>query len=253
MWNKPEPEKWVFYFKRNPTASERLFCLPFAGTGATIFRGWENYLPAKIEICPVQLPGRETRLKESAFTRLYPLVEALAEGLEPLLDKPFSIFGHSMGALLAFELTRLLQEKKLPLPRQLFLSARPAPQFPGLKDETYRLPHNDFVAKLRQMNGTPEQVLNSPPLLEMLLPILRADFELCSTYNYLPAPPLSIPMRVYGGIADRTLPPESLAAWEALTTGKFSLQVFEGDHFFFLADKERFLSQLSRDLTESPN
>ncbi len=177
-------ECWLRSPKPNPQASLRLFCFPYVGGGALIFRTWPNSLPATAEVCPVELPGRGTRLKETPFTRLLPLVQALAQALLPHLDKPFAFFGHSMGALISFELTRQLRRLYGLVPLHLFVSAHRAPQLPDPDPPIHTLPEAEFMEELRCLNGTPKEVLEQPELMELMLPILRADFALCETYIY---------------------------------------------------------------------
>src|SRR5262249_13687929 len=124
-------ERWLACARPRPQADIRLFCFPYAGGGASVFRGWADGLPASVEVCPVQLPGRGTRFREPAFTRLPPLIEALAESLRPHLDRPFAFFGHSLGALVAFELARYLHQHQGREPVRLFVSGCGGPQTRG--------------------------------------------------------------------------------------------------------------------------
>lgn len=138
----------------------RLFCFPFAGAGSLIFHAWPDHLPAEVEVCPVQLPGRGTRLKEPPFTRLPPLVEALAQALIPLLDKPFAFFGHSLGALISFELARRIRRESGLLPVRLFVSACDAPEIPHRGRAVHDLPKAELLTELRRLNGTPGELLD---------------------------------------------------------------------------------------------
>jgi medium-chain acyl-[acyl-carrier-protein] hydrolase len=154
------------YLPKLPTADPqvklRLFCLPFGGAGASVYRNWHRSLPKSVEVCPIQLPGREERLSEKLFTHITPLITKLGQVLEPYLDRPFALFGHSMGALISFELTRRLRKLNQPMPAQLFISGRPAPQIPLTNSPTFHLPDPEFVEELRQMQGPPETVLQNP-------------------------------------------------------------------------------------------
>jgi medium-chain acyl-[acyl-carrier-protein] hydrolase len=247
---KPELQTppWLAFHRPNPGASLRLFCFPYAGGSAQIYRAWTGLLPT-VEVCPVQLPGRGRRMKEGSFTSLVPLVENLARDLLPQLDKPFAFFGHSMGALISFELARFLRREHGLLPAQLFLSARRAPQLPNTERPLHDLPEAEFIKELRLLDGTPEEVLEHRELLSLMLPFLRADFEVCETYAYQPEPALDCPITAFGGLQDHGVSRAQLDAWREHTTGAFSLRMFPGAHFFINDGSQSSLLQvLSREL-----
>ena len=179
MKSPSETSLWFAGPRTNPNAQLRLFCFPYAGGGTLMYRNWARNLPATIEICRAQLPGREVRLKESGLTRLNPLVLALADAIEPYLDLPFAFFGHSMGTLIAFELTRELQRRHGLTPTNLFMSAHVAPQVPYRSTVLHDLPEPEFIDQIRRLNGTPKEVFEQPELLRLMIPLMRADFELC--------------------------------------------------------------------------
>ncbi len=230
----------------------RLFCFPYAGGGAAIYRGWADELPAEIEVCPVQLPGREARLTESAYTHMQPLVEALADALAPQMqEKPFAFFGHSMGAAVAFELCHYLRQTGRQVPIHLLLSARRAPQRPPRKEdkEIYSLPDEEFMQELRELDGTPEQVLEHPELMQLMLPLLRADFELNDTYELdLERPLLETPIGAYGGLEDKEVDRDDLQAWSELSKGSFKLRMFPGNHFFLNDLRTQLVRAVAGDL-----
>jgi medium-chain acyl-[acyl-carrier-protein] hydrolase len=205
-------------------------------------------LPDFVEVCPVQLPGRETRFREAPFTRLGPLIEALAGELGPRLDPPFAFFGHSMGALLAFELARRLRRDGRPQPASLFVSGCGAPQIRTQEPPIHALPVANFREKLRALNGTPAAVLENEELMDVLLPTLRGDFALCETYTYTAAPPLSCPISAWGGLGDDTVGCRDLAAWRAQTTGTFRLRMLPGEHFFLHSAQPLLLRALAQEL-----
>lgn len=244
----PASTPWLAGVKPNMRATLRLFCFPYAGGAATIFRTWQAELPQEVEVCPVQLPGRGRRLREAAYTDVHTLVRELAPALFPFFDKPFAFFGHSMGATISFELARYLSREHHLLPRHLFVSGRRAPHVPAGHEPTYNLPDAEFFVALRDLKGTPHEALEHPDLMELLLPLLRADFELSETYTYLDGPTLDCPISIYGGDEDDDVPREHLEAWGALTTGRISLKMFPGDHFFVNTAQPALLRTLSQEL-----
>ncbi|HET6976592.1 MAG TPA: alpha/beta fold hydrolase [Pyrinomonadaceae bacterium] len=239
---------WLTCPKPNPRARMRLFCFPYAGGRAAIFRTWPDELPPEIEFYAIELPSRGKRIRESPITRMEPLVRGIAGAVEPLLDKPFCFFGHSMGALTSFELARLLRRERRPQPSYLFVSGSAAPQIPDAHPCTYDLPEPEFLDVLRRLNGTPREVLENEELLQLMLPTLRADFELLQVYKYADEPPLSCPITAFGGLQDKEVSREELEAWRAQTAATFILRNFPGDHFFLNSDRARLLWVISQEL-----
>jgi medium-chain acyl-[acyl-carrier-protein] hydrolase len=234
---------WAVRSKPHPRL--RLFCLPYAGGGASLFRLWATKLPLEVDVCPIFLPGRERRMREAPFTRLQPLVEALAVALQPFMDVPFAFFGHSMGALISFELTRYLRKNQQPEPVQIFASSFRAPQLPDRNPPLHQLSDSGIVDMLTRIGGTPQSILQHAELMKMLIPIMRADFELCETYTYTPEPPLDRPITTFGGAQDMLVSAQELEAWQAQTRGAFSVRLFEGDHFFLHNQQDALLQALS--------
>lgn len=243
-------ERWLAYREVNPRARLRLFCFPYAGGGASAYRGWAAALPPDVEVCPVQLPGRESRLREPAFDRPAPLIAALAEELQPHFGLPFAFFGHSMGAMLSFELARELRRRGQPLPLHLFASGRRAPQVPAREADIHDLPEAEFVAKLRELNGTPEEVLQHAELMRLLLPVLRSDFAVNETYLFRPEEPLALGISAFGGLVDAEVTREDLVGWNEHRRGPFRLRMLPGDHFFLHSARELILESVARDLAE---
>ncbi len=225
--------RWIACSQPHPKAALRLFCFPYAGGGTLSYRPWPKLLP-EIEVCPILLPGRERRLAESALTDFTALVAAIHSAILPYLDKPFAFFGHSMGGLLAFELTRKLRQLEVEQhqPLHLFISGCRAAQLPDPEPLMHSLPDDAFLEELRRFNGTPEAVLANSELMALLLPTIRADFTAIRTYRYSPQPPLSCPITVFGGLQDGTVTYDQLTAWQSQTQADFSLHMLPGDHFF---------------------
>ena len=239
---------WLNLFRHNPEASLRLFCFPYAGGAASIFRNWADHLPADIEVCPVQLPGRGPRIREAPFLGVPRLITALCRELLPYLDKPFVFFGHSLGALISFELARKLSQDSQLEPLHLFVSGRLAPQLPDTMPPTYDLPEEEFVKELRRLNGTPAEVLDQPELLQLIAPTLRADFKLCETYEHLTRPPLKCSITALGGLYDEDVTREQLEPWREHTSAAFSLKMLPGDHFFLHSSESMLLQILTLEL-----
>jgi surfactin synthase thioesterase subunit len=239
------PNPWIAFHAPRPKARLRLLCFPYAGGGALVYREWAAGLPEAIEVLPVQLPGRERRLAEPAFTRMEPLVEAASAALVPFLDRPFAIFGHSMGAAVGYEVAQRLRRERGVEPSHLLVSARRAPQLPPEPDDDYKLPDDQLIERLREINGTPAEVLEHPELMALMLPILRADFELNDTYLPAAQPPLACPITAFGGRDDEELTPGGLEAWSQATTGRFELRMFAGDHFYLNQHRGRLLEAVA--------
>jgi medium-chain acyl-[acyl-carrier-protein] hydrolase len=240
--------QWLEHQNVNPAARLRLFCFPYAGGGTMIFQPWSKILPSTVDVCPIQLPGRGNRWHEPPFTRLLPLVQAVAQGLLPYLDRPFAFYGHSMGAMIGFELARLLRREGMPQPVHLFVSSNEAPHISPTLPPIYDLPDAELLDELRRLNGTPKDAFEHVELMQLLLPLIRADFAVCQTYIYRDEPPLNCPISVFGGTQDPDVSRESLDQWRRQTSSAFSLQMFEGDHFFLHTGRRKFLDILSQEL-----
>jgi medium-chain acyl-[acyl-carrier-protein] hydrolase len=235
---------WIISRQTHPTY--RLFCFPYAGGGAAaIYRTWQQSLPSQVEVCPILLPGREARFSEPAYTQVEELVIEASRQLRPYMNVPFQFFGHSMGALISFELTRQLRRQQLPQPTQLFVSSHRAPQLPRRQEPTYAQPDAEFKQSLKKLGGTPEAILHNAELMELFLPILRADFTLCEDYPYKPEAPLDCPIAVFGGLGDKDVPVSDLEEWRQQTTHSFSLQTFPGGHFYLHPNQKQLVQSIS--------
>lgn len=219
-----------------PSNAVRLFCFPHAGGGASVFRSWTTELAPDIDVYAVQLPGREGHWREPAVTRISALIPALSEALRPFLQPPYAFFGHSMGAFVAFELTRQLRRENRQGPAALIVSAARAPQIPDPDPPLHMMPTEQLLKTLQRLDGIPRELLDHPDLIAVLLPMLRADLAMCETYEYRDEAPLTCPISVHGGDHDNKAPIEQLTPWRVQTSGDFQLRMFPGDHFFHLKE-----------------
>ena len=232
---QPTATPWLLRAGTPTQARCRLFCFPFAGGSASAFRTWHSAFPPEIEVCAVQLPGREQRIGEPLFTTLESLVNALIPVLLPYTDLPFALFGYSMGTLISLELAHRLEREHGLSPEHLFVAARRPPHLPDLDPPLHHLPEDELIAELRRFQGTPEEVLQNRDLMRLLLPILRSDLAICETYRYLDRAPLGCPISVFGGVDDPHIKLVDLIAWRKHTARAFTLKLFPGDHFFLFS------------------
>jgi surfactin synthase thioesterase subunit len=231
----------------------RLFCFPHAGGGSAGYHRWSAEFSREIDVIPVLLPGRERRIAESPFDRLPAQIAALTDALAPHLTRPYALFGHSMGALTAFELCRALRRRGVPRPKRLFVAAFRAPQLAAKSSPIHGLPDGELVAAIQErFQGIPPEIAQSEELLGLFLPSLRADIAVIETYQYVPEPPLSCPLTVMGGVNDTQISAAELAAWRLQTDAEFTQKMLPGGHFFVSqapADVARIVcGQLMRDL-----
>ncbi|MDB4949107.1 MAG: Thioesterase [Gemmatimonadetes bacterium] len=248
MTPKPSLSSWISTPRPNPASRLRLFCFPYAGGGASIFYTWPGTLPPDVELCPVQLPGREARLAEPPYRDMMELVARLGEVLEPHMDRPFAFFGHSNGAIMSFELARLLRRQGRRMPLHLFLSGRAAPHVPLSHPPVHELPEPAFSDALRRLQGTPEEILANAEIMALITPLLRADFSLAETYACAPEEPLDVPVTAYGGDADPDVTPEDVEGWSRYTRADFDSRIFPGGHFFLNTQRAMVLAELARNL-----
>ncbi|CBN59190.1 Type II thioesterase [Kamptonema sp. PCC 6506] len=244
------PNLWIKCPQSNPQANLRLFCLPYAGGGTSIFRLWPRELPSNVELCAIELPGRENRLREQPISNLEILTDKLVEVFLQHLDKPFAIFGHSMGALIAYDLARKLQQRNVN-PVYLFVSGRPAPNLPEIYSPIHLLPNAEFIEKLTKVySAIPDVVLKDEELMELFLPVLRADLTLVETYIHCQVEPLDCPIFALGGLEDKEASHHYLAPWGEYTRSSFSVQMFPGGHFYLNENRQLLLQFLSETLKD---
>lgn len=244
----PEQNPWFDIPSPRPDARLRLICLPYAGAGSTLFNTWQDRLPDSIELCTVQMPGRARRISEPAATRMSDLVRDLSLACYAFQSTPFAFYGHSMGAWIAFELSRLLYRMGAKPPLHLFVAGQRAPQLPAEETPVYDLPDAAFKRQLLDYAGTPVELINNDELMRILMPALRADFEICDTYQYQPSDPLPCPITALGGYQDPTCEHRQLEAWRDQTSVGFNCRMFQGEHFFLHTAETKLLEFLGDQL-----
>jgi medium-chain acyl-[acyl-carrier-protein] hydrolase len=227
-----ESEAPWFTAASNPAGAMRVFLFPFAGGNASAFLPWQDLLGSRLELRVAQLPGRGVRLFDPPLADLDELVARLTRAVAELADRPFLFFGHSVGALLAFEIARQLRRTGRPAPASLWVSAAEGPQTRLLHRHLHQLEEAELIEALREYNGTGTELLANRELMQLVLPGVRADFALSERYVYRPEPPLDLPIHVLLGESDEFVEPERTAGWAAETSRPITVHRFPGDHFF---------------------
>ncbi len=251
-------ERWLLFPRARPAAEVRLICFPYAGGGSQVFSDWAADLPDWIELAAVQLPGRGSRLQEPAFLRMEAMADALVKGLLPWLsEKPFAFFGHCLGALVMHEVARRLRSEHAISPAQMIVSGARAPDYSradqlAIDVEQYsplpnvpghELPDDLFLDMLRDLNfGSSEALYDDPEMRSLMLPVVRADFEVYNLYTCEPAPPLDVPITAIGGRVDPFVNGEHVLGWRRMTTNTFSARFCPGDHYFIKRQRNAVLA-----------
>lgn len=244
--------RWLPTLKPDSGAVLRLFCFPFAGGGAQFYYPWLDALGNAIDVCPVMLPGREKLIRSQPYSDMNALLPDLVAQLRNAMDIPYAFFGHSMGALIAYNVARQLREYGMPQPLHLFISAMYAPRHLPTSPILHNLPEDEFISALKTFNGTPQSVLGSKELMQVMLPYLRADFQLIETYRYPEdshsrnTPALSLPFSIYGGTED-TITRRHLLLWKEETCSSCQLKMFPGGHFY-LSEPHNLLRHMNIEL-----
>jgi len=240
---------WFICPQPVPTAAKRLFCFPHAGVGTSTFRNWIGALGPDVEVVLAQLPGREGRFGQPLYNCISDLVPPLVQHMARYLDRPFALYGHSMGGTIAFEAARLIRETWRVQPERLFVGATPAPQLPWAHSPLRDLPEEQFLREIQiRYGGIPAQILGDAELREAFMPILRADIAMVETYAYNDAPPLDCGITVFGGLQDAMVSRTSLEAWRRQTASQFSLHMVAGNHLFLRSASMPMLQLIAGDL-----
>jgi surfactin synthase thioesterase subunit len=229
----------------NGPAQLKLFCLPYSGASAMFYSPWRRKLPDWLSVRPLELPGRGMRMDEPLQTDITALAARLADEIAIETTEPYALFGHSLGGLLAFELSHALRARNLPAPLALFVSATAGPVRRDVSEYAQEKTDAQLIERLRELQGTSENVLGNRELMQLMLPILRADFLLCGSFVYGQREPLNVPIHVFGGKQD-SVSVEQLLDWQEETRTGFSLDMFEGHHFYLVEQQASLLRQLRR-------
>ncbi len=233
--------KWFVRPLPNEKAEAQLFLFPYAGGGPAVFGKWLVEFDTHIEAFIAHYPGRGSRHNEPPITQINTLVDKLAQAIQPLLNKPFAFFGHSFGALIAVELAKRIQ------PQVLFISGCGAPHLPNPYPLIHHLPDPEFIKSLQELDGIPAEISDNSELMELLLPMLRADFEAFESYQPT-SHQLSCPIIAFGGLDDPRNGQEQLEGWDILTNARFKSQYFPGDHFFITNHKTEVIASINSEL-----
>jgi medium-chain acyl-[acyl-carrier-protein] hydrolase len=250
----PPANPWISRPRKRPEASFRLFCFPRAGGGVASFRSWPEDCHPEIEVALVQPPGRENRLREVPLHTMESLVSSVCDAMTELLDRPYALFGHSLGAKVAFETSRELRQRGLPEPVCFFAAASAGPAVPWTRPLLHSLGDLELLQEIqRRYGGVPQGILADRELWPFLVPALRADLTILETYRYAENPPLSCPITCFCGTGDAMTPESEAEEWRRQTSAKFRLHMLPGDHFFPLQERPRVLKQIATDLSLRDN
>lgn len=237
---------WYLEYKKNPSATIRLFCFHHSGGGASAYYPWVEHLSPKIEMIAIQLPGRENRFTEPLNNNLEDIVAQLSEGFAIYNDKPFFVFGHSLGALISFEFVKSIHKLYSLYPHHMIVSATKAPHLPFRMKHFSKLDNKALKEELRVYNGIDERILNNDELLDLFLPIIKSDFSISENYNFLESKPIPCDILALSGDEDQTVTPEEILAWAKYTERKFQHISFPGKHFFIKDHQKKILEIINQ-------
>ena len=242
--------EWLLCSELRPQADVRLFCFPYAGGNAQIYRNWSKQINENVEVVAVNLPGHGNRIMEPPISRLDILIRKTVEAIYSyLVEKPFVFFGHSMGALISFEIMRYIFSEYGLKPEHLFVSAYRAPQLNTkiTQPKNMHLSDTELIEELKEMNGTPEWVFENDEVMQIFLPVIRADMEVCKTYLYSDEFPINVPITAFGGNKDKRVSLSEVEKWKE-QTAKFKMEVIQGDHFFIHDMETKITSNINDEL-----
>lgn len=237
---------WFMPFKCSKNSYIRLFCFHYGGGSASAYKEWARDLVEQVDLIAVQLPGRESRFGEPLLDNVSHVVNELYKSFDSYLERPFIFFGHSIGALIAFEFVRLLRKNGVPQPKHLIVSGTKAPQVPLKRAPIHNLPDSTLTKKIREYNGIPNDILENPELMSIFLPIIRADFSISETYQYNIEEALTCPITALGGLSDDTFNSADLIKWEEQTTSLFEYDLLPGNHFFIRSSYQEVIDRVNK-------
>ena len=235
--------KWITVINKPAVVKMSMFIFPYAGGSAQTFKRWAPLFPTTTQVFAIQLPGRASRFTEPLLESIEDVLDALQPEIKPFLQRPFAFFGHSMGAAISFELARLLEQEGIQ-PLHLFVSGRSGPTRPHEREDYHSLPDSEFRVKMRELNGTPPEILEHEELMDLMVPIVRSDFAISETYTFKPGYTLTCPLTAFGGVADPDVPEESVADWERHSNGSTAYHMMPGDHFFLHECSEAIVQKM---------
>jgi len=243
---------WFIPFKQERNSSVRLFCFHYGGGSASAFREWPKDIPDFTELIAIQMPGRESRFNEPLLNNVSEVIDQLYMNFDRYLDKPFIFFGHSIGALIAFEFVRTLRRRINLQPKHLIVSGTKAPQAPLRRKPIHALPDLQFIEELKKYNGIPSAIIEDKELISLFVPTIRSDFSISETYEYYNELPLDCPITALGGLNDHTFNHEDLLKWQEQTTSSFKHHLLPGDHFFIKTSYQEVMKIVNQVLYEQP-
>ncbi len=238
---------WIVVPRRSPAARLRLFCFPYAGGAAPVFSAWSTELPPEIEVCAIQPPGRHERLHEPLLQSVEEMVASLVPALLPMLDKPFAVFGHCLGAIVMFETLRVLASKHGKRPVHVFASAAPAPHR-YLVPTVAALSQNGFADVLRSIGFADESMLVDRDAQEHMMPAVKADFDAAARYVFAPGAPLDVPVTAFAGLDDSFAPIDLVDTWRRETSSRFSKVALPGGHYFIVPERDAVLAHVREEI-----
>jgi medium-chain acyl-[acyl-carrier-protein] hydrolase len=241
-------EIWMQRPRPNPDAGLRLVCLPYSGGRASVFKNLAANLPGDVELWAVEYPGHGRRLSEAPHTRLAPLVEQVTDVIAEEVPRPFALLGYSVGALIGFEVTREFARRGQPGPTALFVAASKAPHLRPTRPPLHELSRDELIEGLHRLAGVRNELLDNDELVDVMLPVLRADLSLDETYAYDPGDRLECPVVAFGGSEDWSTPRPKLEAWREQTSGDFSVVMLPGGHFFLDSSRARFAQAVAAEI-----
>jgi len=250
MTNSEKSNLWLKGLDMDKSTKLRIFCFPYAGAGAAAFRQWQDHFADNINVCALQMPGREDRVGEAPYTLLSDLVCDIADVICPLLGTPFVFFGHCNGALISFELARELSRRDLSMPEHMFVSGFRAPDLVNPNPLVHQMEANDLICELKRYEGLPTEVLYDEHIMSSLIPTLRADFSLQESYQYRDQQKLNCPMTIFGGLHDNVVARKQLMGWRSITQQQSSIRIFTGGHMFINTQRQILLQAIDNELSQ---